>query len=75
MEALDRFEILRHEARLEDEVLRRVTADRQFRSEDQFRVGRGESLVGGEDLFKVTSKIADNGIDLRNADPHASPAG
>ena len=47
------FEILRDEARLEDEVLRRITGDGQFRSEDQFGAGIGEAFVGAEDLFEV----------------------
>jgi len=32
VQALESFEILRHESRLEDEIQRRITGDRQFRS-------------------------------------------
>ena len=52
VQALDRLEILRNKARLEDEVLRRITGDRQFRRQNQFGSLIGKSLIGGEDLCR-----------------------
>ena len=75
VQALERLEILRHETRLEDEILRRVAGGRQFRSQDQFGASGRKSIVGGENLFEVPTEIPDGGIDLRDADPHASLAG
>ena len=75
VQALECLEILRHEPRLEDKILWRITGDRQFGSQDQFGASGRESLVGGEDLFTVPTKIPDSEIDLRDADPHASLAG
>ena len=71
VQALDYLQILRHETRFENEVLRRVTGRGEFGSEHQLRPARRESLVGAEDFVKIAAQIADDGIDLRDADPHA----
>ena len=56
VQAFECLEILRDEPRLEDEVLRRITGDRQFRSQDQFGASGRESLVGSEDLCRSSQQ-------------------
>src|SRR2546423_12356850 len=63
LEFLEDLQILRDEARFEDEVLRRITSDRQFRHQYQFRAVIRQPLIGGDDFLKVSAQGAHGRID------------
>ena len=57
----------RNEARAEDEVHRRVAADREFRGDDKISPGLDQLAVGAEDFVRIAGKIPDRGVDLGKA--------
>ena len=59
-----------HEALFEQEIARRVAADDQFGENDQLGALRDQGLVGRFDQKAVSGKIADDGVDLGQADAH-----
>jgi hypothetical protein len=68
---LDRFG---NKSRFEDKVLRRITCNGKFGSNDQIGTGGSESLVRLSDPGEVTRQIANRGIDLGEPDFHAPNA-
>ena len=62
VQLLQCLEILGNEARFENKVLGRITGDREFRCENQFRATLHEFVVGGEDLAGVAGDIANDGF-------------
>ena len=56
----------RNESRTEDEVHRRVAADREFRGDDKISPGLDQLAVGTEDFVRITGKIPDRRVDLGN---------
>jgi len=59
MKPFQRLEILRHETRFENKILRGVSGDREFRGQNQFRTGRGKAFIGARDLLKIAAQIPD----------------
>ena len=72
VERLESGEIERDEARLEDEVLRRVAGDGELRSENQIGAAVDELAVGLENLAMIAGQIADGGVELREANFHGA---
>ena len=70
MKLLEDFEIQRDETRLEDEILRRITGQREFRSEDELRPAGDQFAISGNDAVLVAAEIADGGIELGKTDFH-----
>ena len=64
MKRLERCEIQRDEARFEDEVLRWIARDRQFRSEHQFGAVLDERAVRFEDPAMIPGKIPDRRVPI-----------
>src|SRR5207247_5121002 len=56
----------------EDEVLRRITANRQLRREHQLRARVREPLIRAGDLLKVAAQIAHGRVELGKADLHSA---
>ncbi len=69
---LEDLEILRDETRFEDEVLRRIPRNRQFRRENQLCTGRSETLVSAGDLLEIAAQIPDDRVNLSKANLHAA---
>ncbi len=65
------LQVLRNEARLEEQVLGRITGDGELRRKDQLGTGGSEPLIGTENFLKVAVQIANGGIDLSEPDLHA----
>jgi hypothetical protein len=63
-------EILGNEARLENEILRRISGDRQLRRQHQFRACRSETLISANDQLTITGQIAHGRVDLRKTNLH-----
>ena len=72
MERFERGQVQRDEARFEYEILRRISGDREFRGDDEFRAAFDETMVCRDDFAVVFREGTDGGIDLREADFHAS---
>src|ERR1700687_3375016 len=70
MQLVQDLERFRNKARFEDQVLRRITGDRQFRCDDQFGASSGQSFVRLVDLLEVAAQISHGGIELGEADFH-----
>ena len=68
---LERRPRVGQEVRLQQQVLRRVAGDRQLREEDDLRAGGRGALQVVEDQPLVALEVADDGVDLREGDPHA----
>src|SRR6266404_7390562 len=69
---LEDLEILRDETRFEDEVLRRIPRNRQFRCENQLCTGRSETLVSADDLLKIAAQIPHGWVNLSKTNLHAA---
>jgi hypothetical protein len=74
MQPLHHLNILRNETRLEEEVLRRIARNREFRHEDEVSSGSIETLVGLQDFVGITLEISDRRIDLSETNFHTSQA-
>ena len=68
---LERRPRVRQEVGLQQQVLRRVPGDRQLREEDDLSPGGRGALQVVEDQPLVALEVADDGVDLREGDPHA----
>ncbi len=64
MEPFQRLKIFGNETRFENQVLRRVSGDREFRSQNQFRTGCGKAFIGVRDLLKISAQIPDGQVEL-----------
>ena len=56
----------RDEARTEDEVHRRVAADRELRSDDKISPSLDQLAVSAENFVRITGKVPDRRVDLGN---------
>src|SRR5438874_1623092 len=65
-------EILRNEARLENQVLRRISRDCQLRGQHQIRAGRSKPLVSPDDQFAIAAQISHGGVNLSKTNLHAA---
>jgi hypothetical protein len=68
---IDDRKILRNKTRLENQILRRISSDRQLRRQHEFRACCREPLVRTGDQFAVSSQIADRRINLSETNLHA----
>ncbi len=71
-DALERVARGAHEAGPQQQVLRRVTRDRELGEDDEVGSGRPRLLDPGEDQFAVPVEVSDGGIDLREGESHSS---
>src|SRR2546421_1800658 len=71
MKLVQDLERFRNKTRLEDQVLWRITGDRELGRNDEFRAGRGETLVRLKDLLEIAVQIPNGGIELCETDFHA----
>src|SRR5436190_4852373 len=69
---LQHRKVLRNEARLENQILRRIPRDRQLRSQHQFRTGGSEALISADDQFAITAQIAHRRVNLSKTNLHAA---
>ena len=69
---LKNLQIQRNKARLEDEILRRVTGERQLRGEHDLRATGNEITIRREDLFRVSAEVTNGRIKLGEADFHVT---
>ena len=58
-----------HERGADQQILRRVAGDREFRVGDEVGAGLGRTLGCLEDLRAVPLQVADRGVELRERDP------
>jgi hypothetical protein len=72
VKAFENLKVLGNKARFEEEVLRRVSGDGQFRGQDQFRAGVGEAIVGPRDQLKIAAQIPNRRIELSKTDLHGA---
>ena len=70
VEGVEAFERQRDKLRFENQILRRVAGDREFRREHQFRAACNGDVVRVEDFVKISAQIADGRVDLGEADLH-----
>ena len=63
-----------HEVLFEKQVARRVARDHEFGVDHQFGALGDEGLVGLEDAAGVAGEVADDGVDLGQADAHGKGA-
>jgi hypothetical protein len=61
-----------NEIRLEEEVLRRIAGEGEFRGENNIRPGILKALAGIDDAAGVAFEIAHGGVDLCESDLHAT---
>ena len=73
MKLLEDLKILWDEARLKDEILRRVSGNGQLRGEDQFRPGTGKTFIRAQDQLKIAVQISDGRVNLSKANLHSVP--
>lgn len=71
MKLFDDLERFRNKPRLENQVLRRITGNREFGRQDQVRAGGGEAFVGVDDFVEISLQIANRRIELCKTDFHA----
>ena len=64
--------ILRDKTRFKDEVLRRISADGQFRRQNQFRARSCKTLVSADDQFAIASQIPYGRVNLSKTNLHAA---
>src|SRR5689334_23550184 len=67
-QALERAAAIPVETVAQEQVFRRVTAQRELRSQDEVRSGGARILAIPQDLGGVAREIADNAVDLGNRD-------
>ena len=64
-----------HEAALEQQIARRVTAHGELRIHDEFGALGDEGGVGGEDFTAVAGEVADDRVELSEAETHEGKGG
>src|SRR5882724_370190 len=72
MKLLQNGKILWNEPRFEDQILRRISGNREFRCQNQFRAGSRETLISAHDPLKIAAQIPDRRINLSKANLHAA---
>src|SRR6266567_1286177 len=72
MELLENSKVLRDETRFEDQILRRISGNRQLRCQNQFGVGSREALISANDLLKIATQIPHGRINLSKTNLHAA---
>ena len=70
VEGFERGYIARDELALKQQILRRVAGQGEFGGEHDFRAARDKITIGGEDFRGVPGEVADDWIDLFEADAH-----
>ena len=70
VEGFERGYIARDELALKQQILRRVAGQGEFGGEHDFRAARDKITVGGEDFRGVPGEVADDWIDLCEANAH-----
>ena len=70
-EAVQRFEILRDELFLEEQIAGRIAGDAEFGADDHVSAGVDAAAVRGEDSGLVAGEVADGGVQLGQGDFHA----
>ena len=58
------------EGGFQDQVFRRIAGDEEFRIDDEIGAGRGRSRTSLARLFRISGKITQDRIELRECDPH-----
>src|SRR6266404_6918124 len=72
VQLLQQREILWNETRLENQILRRISGDRQLRSQHQFRAGGCETLISADDQVAITAQISHGGVNLSETNLHVA---
>jgi len=67
---VQRGEVRRDKILAQQQIARRVAAQKKFRREDKFRAARNGPHVGGQKLFAVGRERADGRIKLEQAEAH-----
>src|SRR5438477_4351670 len=73
MKLLEDLKILWDEARLKDEILRRISGNGQLWGQDQFRPGTGKTFVRTQDQLKIAAQISNGRVNLSKANLHSVP--
>ena len=71
VEFLQQFQIFRNKARFENQILRRISGDRQLRCQDEFCARRGEPFIGARDQFAISPQISHSQVNLSETNLHA----
>ena len=66
----ERGEIGLHKILAQEQIARRVAAQKKFRSENKFRAERDGLFAAGQKFFPVGREIADGRVELEQADDH-----
>jgi hypothetical protein len=74
MQPLHHLNVLGNEAGLEEQILRRITGNGEFRHKNQVGPGGVQAFVGLQNFVGITPKITNRGVDLSKANFHASQA-
>jgi hypothetical protein len=69
-EPLERVEVVLHEHVAQDEVLGRITGDRELGEDDDVDGGFGRPSGPLDEQVDVAFEIADRGVDLAERDAH-----
>ena len=70
MKLLEDLKILRDKTRFENQILRRIAGDGQFRRQNQLRARSGEALISADNLFKIAAQIPYGRVNLSKTDLH-----
>src|SRR4051794_28006598 len=70
MQLPQQLQIFRNKARFKNQVLRRISGDRQLRCQHKFRSRCCEPLICSSNQFTVSSQIADRRINLSETNLH-----
>ena len=70
LQPIEHRQIFRNEPRFEEEILRRITGNRQLRRNHDIGAGLHELIVSISDFLEVALQITDSGVDLCEADFH-----
>jgi hypothetical protein len=70
VECFESRDVSRDKLAFEKEILRRVAGQCEFGCEHDFRAARDKITVGGEDFRGVPGEVADDWIDLCEANAH-----
>ena len=69
-QVIERLQALRHELRFENQIPRRIADQRELGCNDEVRAPLEALAVGRKDAFHVAGEVADDGVDLSEADFH-----
>src|SRR6266705_533340 len=72
MKSLQDGKVLWNKTRLKKQILRRISRDRQLRSQNQLRARSSETLVSVDDLLEIAAQISDSRVKLTKTDLHAA---